>query len=94
MKIENLLDLTLREILENYVSVQSLECGYFYGITTVEDANKIFEEYGVHETYAEAFFVDNLVNDELLLDEGKPILTYEKLEEICKNLGIEPKKSD
>lgn len=91
MKIDDLLDMTLREVLDEYVSIQSLECGYFYGITTVEDANRIFDEYGVKETYAEAFFVDNLVNDELLLDGDKPILDYEKLVEIVTNLGVEKK---
>lgn len=91
MTIDDLLDLTLREVLDNYVSIQSLECGYFYGITTVEDAKKIFEEYGVEETYAEAFFVDNLVNDELLLDGNKLILDYNKLVNIMNNLGVDKK---
>lgn len=91
MKIDDLLDLTLREILENYVSIQSLECGYFYGITTVENAERIFEEYGVQETYAEAFFVDNLVSDELLIDGNKEILDYDKLVQIMSNLGVDKK---
>ena len=35
MKIEDLLDLTLREILEKYGAVRNLECGYFYGIVPI-----------------------------------------------------------
>ena len=89
--INDLMDLTLREILEKYVSVQSLECGYYYGITTVEDANRIFENYGVTETYSEAFYVDNLINDELLIDCDKPVLSYKKMEEIMQNLGVSKK---
>ena len=93
MKIADLMDMTLREILEEYVSIQSLECGYYYGITTVADAKKIFENYNVDEEYSEGFFVENLVNDELLLDDSKPILTYEKLENIMHNLSITPKEA-
>jgi len=91
MQIKDLMDLTLREVIENYVSVQSLECGYTYGICTSEDAKKIFKKYNVNEEYPEAFHVDNLIDDELLLDDTDPILTYEKLEKIIKNLSISKK---
>ena len=91
--INDLLDLPLREVLDNYISVESLECGYKYGITKIDDANKIFDEYNIQEDYAEAFYADNLISDELLIDCDKPILSYEKLETICNNLGISKKTS-
>ena len=30
--IEELMELPLKEVLENYSAVMSLECGYYYGI--------------------------------------------------------------
>ena len=37
MEIEELLNLPLKEILENYSAVVSLECDYIYGISSDED---------------------------------------------------------
>lgn len=91
--INDLLDLTLREVLEEYCTVQSLECGYYYGITTFEEANQIINNYNIQEDDNQVrVHFDNLINDELLLDCDKPILTYDKLEVICKNQGITKKE--
>ena len=90
-KIEDLLDLSLREVLEKFVAIQSLECCYYYGIAPVELIEKLFENYNIDE-YAEAFNVQNLIDDELLVSYSDPILTYEKLERIMENLGISKKE--
>lgn len=85
------MDLTLREVLEKFVAIQSLECCYFYGIAPIELVDELFENYNIDE-YAEAFDVQNLIDDELLVDYSDPILTYKKLEKIMENLGITKKK--
>ena len=91
MKIEDLLDLTLREILEKYVAIRNLECCYFYGVAPVELIEKLFKEYNINEDYPEAFNVENIVDDELIVSYDEELLTYEKLERIMCNLGISKK---
>lgn len=89
--IEDLLDLTLREVLENYCTVNNLECGYYYGVFRQEDIDRIFKEYNVKE-YQEAFNVENLINDELIVSFQEKIKDYDKLTTIMKNLGISKKE--
>jgi len=91
MKLKELLDLTLREVLENYCCVNNLECGYYYGVFKVEDIEKIFKEYNINEDYPEAFNVENLINDELIVSFDEPIKDYDKLVTIMKNLDISKK---
>ena len=94
--LNDLMDLTLREILENYVSIQSLECGYFYGVAPVTELEKIDKKYDL-KTYldenGETFYVNDLIHHELLLDDSKPLLTAEKLSLILDNLDV-PKKEE
>lgn len=91
MKFEDLLDLTLREVLENYVTVRNLECGYFYGVFKNEDIEQIFQEFNIEEDYPEAFNVENLVDDELIVDYQEPVKDYNSLLRIMDNLGISKK---
>ncbi len=91
MKINDLLDLTLREILENYVAVFNPECCFYYGIFKVEDIDKIFKEYNIEKDYPEAFEVENLISDELIIDFNEEIKDYNKLLKIMDNLGISKK---
>ena len=91
--IEDLLDLTLREVLENYSAVQNLECGFFYGIckdTLLED---LFQKYNIEKDYPEAFNADTIINSELLVSYQDPLLTRDKLERIMDNLGITRKEA-
>lgn len=91
MKIRDLLDLTFREVIENYRAVVSRECGYYYGIFHDKDIDKIFEKYDIDEDYTESFAVENLICDELLVSYDDPVGGYEKLEEIVNNLEISEK---
>lgn len=91
MKFEDLLDLPLREVLENYVCVHNLECGYFYGIFKNEDIEKIFQKYNIEEDYPEAFNVENLIDDELIVSYQEPVKDYQKLVNIMQNLQISKK---
>ena len=76
--------------LDNFSSIESLECGYKYGIFRDEDIKKAFEEYNIDE-YSEAFSPSNLIDDELLLD--KEVKDYDTIVRILENLGISKKNS-
>lgn len=89
MKFNELLDLTLREVLENYCTVLNLECGYHYGIFKQEDIEQIFEEYNINE-YPEAFAVEPLISSEIL-DGVEEVKGYKSLVKIVNNLGISKK---
>ena len=91
MKINDLLDLTLREILEKYCIVQNLECGYIYGVFKQDDVERIYEEYNVEEEYPEAFGVDNMISDEILVSYDEDIRDYATLIRIMENLGVNKK---
>ena len=88
MKINDLMDLTLREILENYVAVFNPECCYYYGIFRVEDIDRIFKEFNINKDYPEAFQVESLISDELIVDYDSEIRDYNVLLKIMENLGI------
>lgn len=89
--INDLLDLSMKKILENYVVIENLECGYYYGIVPIELLDKLFNEYDVENEYPEAFDVQNIIPDAILVDYDEKIIDYEKLEKIMKNLGISKK---
>lgn len=91
MDMNELLDMKLKDILEQYIAVHNDECDYWYGIASFEDMEKLYENYNIHEEYPDAFSPSLIVSKELEIYARKPLLTYEKLENIMKNLGI-PKK--
>ena len=88
MLIKELLDLTLREILEEYCTVCNLECGYYYGVFKATDIDEIFEQYKV-EDYEEAFDVDNLISYEIIPSFDEEVRDYDTLIRIMDNLGID-----
>lgn len=90
-KVEDLMDLTLREILEKYVVLHNLECGYYYGFAEAETVEKLFKNYNIEEDYPEAFNVESVIQDEVLTDYGEEIIDYQKMEKIMQNLGITKK---
>ena len=89
MKLDDLLDLTLREILEQYCTVINLECGFHYGIFKQDDVEKIIEEYNINE-YPEGFHVDSLIPSEIL-DLCEEVKEYGSLVKIVNNLGVSKK---
>ena len=91
MKLEELMEMTLKEVLETFVGIRSLECCYWYGIAKADDVEKLFENYNIEE-YEEAFDVANLIEDELLVSHQEEVLTYDVLERIMENLGISKKE--
>ena len=90
MRIEELLDLTLYEVLENYCTVCNLECGYYYGVFKKDDIDELYEHYNVEE-YTEAFFVDELISLEIIPTLKEEIRDYDTCVHIMENLGISKK---
>ena len=84
----NLLDLTLREILDEYCTLHNLECGGYYGVFHQSNVEQIFKEYNICE-YPEAVHCEPLVDEELidLTVKGKDTLIR-----IMENLGISKKR--
>lgn len=91
MKIEDLMDMTLREVLDSYGAIYNPECGYYYGIASFEDIDELYHEYDIDEVYPEAFEVENLIRDEIIVAFDEELISFNRLEKIMKNLDI-PKK--
>lgn len=98
LKLVELLDMPLREILENYCVLFSEECCWTYGVTTHDAFREIEQKYDMVDEpsmVAEPilFNVDLLMEFE---DDDNPteILTVEKIEEIIDNNLMIEKKID
>ena len=87
MKIDDLLDLTLREILEKYRVLYNAECGFYYGVFRVDDINRIFEMYAISED-SEEVVVESIVVNDVLFHIDSDVKDYPELVKIMKNLGI------
>ena len=92
MEINDLMDLTLREVLDKYVVLHNLECGGYYGLADGDEVEKLFENYNIEEDYPEAFHVESVIQDEVLVDYGEELVDYPKMERIMFNLGISKKE--
>lgn len=94
MDVNELLNMKLKDILEQYIAVHNDECDYYYGIASFEDMEKLYKKYNINEEYPDAFSPSLIVSKELEIYSRKPVLTYEKLEKIMKNLGISKKDTE
>lgn len=91
MMIDELFDMKVKDLLEEFCLVYSPECGYNYGITKCEDAEKIYEKFDLEDEYC--FDTDPLIPIDYGFDSGEEVLTLETLEEIMDKLGIIKKQS-
>ena len=91
MKLKDIMDLTLREVLETYCVVSNPECGYYYGIFKREDVEKVYEEFNIDKDYPEAFCMECLINEEVFVSVSDEIREYDVLLRIMDNLGISKK---
>ena len=93
MKLKDILDLPLRQILEEYCQLVSLECDYVYGVTKHDTIGEIAEKYDLCDEPSISpeplFRLDLLVEFE---NEDTEILTTEHIEHIIDNLGLQEKK--
>ena len=89
MKIDDLMKMTVGELLDEYCVVYSPECGYNYGIARWDDANEIYEEFDLEEQYC--FCGDSLIPLDYGFDCGEEVLEMKTLRHLMDRLGI-PKK--
>lgn len=89
--IDDLMSMTVGELLDEYCLLYSPECDYHYGIGRWEDANQIWEEFDLEEQYC--FEGDYLIPMDYGFDSGEAILTMEDLRVIMARLGIAKKQS-
>ena len=87
MKLYELLDLTLLELLNDYVILYNLECGYPYGVAPRKVADEMYEKYDL-QSYWEALTTEPVMDFELLYDYCDEVIDMEKVGIICNNLGI------
>ena len=90
MKVTDLLDLTVREVLEEYCVLFSPECCYTYGVTTNELAEKMYQDYNIEDEYPESMCPEPLINHEVW--DHEELIDWEKIERIMDNLGISKKE--
>lgn len=83
----NILDLTVRELLEQYSIVKNLECGFVYGIIPDNLIDKLYAEYDLKDE--PCIFVEDIIGDEFEID--KQPLTWEDIVKIVEFQGISKK---
>lgn len=91
MMVDDLYNMTVRELLDTFCVVYSPECGYYYGITRWDDAMEIHEEYDLENEYC--FMGDYLIPLEYGFDHGEDILELKDLKCVMEKLGIPKKQS-
>ena len=91
MKIDDLMEMKVGELLEEYCILYSPECDYNYGIARWKDANQIYEEFDLEEQYC--FEGDYLIPIDYGFDSGEIVLELEDLRQIMAKLGIAKKAS-
>lgn len=90
MKIDDLLEMTVAEVLENFCITYSPECDYNYGIAKWHDVNQIWEEFDLEEQYC--FEGDYLIPIDYGFDMGEDVLELKDLKQIMAKLGIAKKE--
>ena len=87
---DDLLDMTLRDVLDEFCFVYSPECGYLYGIARWEDAYKMWDEYDLKEEYC--FDSESIMAYPMEVDLQQEVITLEGLRRIMNNLGMEKRE--
>ncbi len=91
MKIDDLMKMTVEEVLNEYCVAFSPECDYNYGIARWDDANQIYEEFDLEDQYC--FSGDSLIPLDYGFDCGEEVLDLDDLRMIMAKLGIAKKQS-
>lgn len=52
------------------------------------------KKYNIEEDYPEAFNVESVIQDEVLVDYGEELVDFSKMERIMQNLDISKKSGD
>ena len=86
MKVDDLMKMTVEDLLNEFCILYSPECDYNYGIGRWDDVGKIFEEYDLEDHYC--FDGDYLITLDYCFDCGEKVLELEDLHCIMDKLGI------
>lgn len=92
MKAEELLDMKLGDVLDEFCFVFSPECDYLYGISRWDDVNQAWEEFDLDDHYC--FDGESLLGWPMEVDFEADILTIEGLRHVLDYLGIEKRKDE
>lgn len=91
MIIDDLMEMKVKDVLDEFCILYSPECDYNYGIGRWDDANKIYEEFDLEEQYC--FSGDSLIPIDYGFDNGEKVLTLDDMRCIMNKLGIIRKQS-
>ena len=90
MKIDDLMDMKVRDLLDEFCILYSPECDYNYGVGKWDDANQIYEEFDLEDQYC--FSGDYLIPVDYMFDCGEKVLDLDDLRQIMAKLGIAKKE--
>lgn len=85
----NILDLTVRELIEGYGLMYSPECDYNYGLISNENAEQMLKEYDLDDCPSVA--IEDVIHPDVI---DLTPLSYTKIQYIMRNLGIERRNED
>lgn len=91
MMIDDLMEMKVKDVLDEFCVSYSPECDYNYGIGRWDDANKIYEEFDLEEQYC--FSGDSLIPIDYGFNNGEKVLTLDDMRCIMNKLGIIRKQS-
>lgn len=79
------LDMTVRELLENFCIMYSPECDYNYGIISYDQANRIADTYDLSDQAS--VDIMEIIDSELEIECQTP-MSWEKIQKIMECLGF------
>lgn len=91
MDVDDLMKMTVEDLLNEYCVLYSPECDYNYGIGRWDDANEIYEEFDLEDQYC--FSGDSLIPLDYGFDGGEKVLDLDDMRRIMAMLGIAKKQS-
>lgn len=90
MLVNELLDMKLRDVLDEFCFVYSPECGYLYGVSRWDDVASMWDEYDLEDEYC--FEGEDIIAWPMEVDFDAEVLEVERLRNVLDYLGIEKKK--
>lgn len=90
MMIDDMLEMPLKDVLDQFCLVYSPECDYHFGIARWEDVSLMFDEFDLEDKYC--FSGDSLIPLDYGVDEGEEILSADDLRCLVDKLGIPMKE--
>lgn len=91
MKVDDLFEMKVGDLLQEFCILYSPECDHNYGIGRWDDANQIYEEFDLEEQYC--FSGDSLIPLDYGFDGGEDVLSLDDMRLIMAKLGIAKKQS-